>query len=343
MRRMLIPLFAFFFAGCGGCTKPEARVIVYCAQDQEYAEGIFADFQKEHGLMIAPKFDTEANKSVSLVAELMQETNRPRCDVHWNNEILGTIRLARQGLYEPYVSPNASVYPEWSHGKSGLYQAFAERARVIIVNTNLVPEAERPASIFDMTLPKWKGRIAIAKPQFGTMATQAACLFEVLGTAAAKEYFRNLKANDVQIVPGNKQVARGVADGTIAFGLTDTDDAIIESIAGKPVAIIFPDSQGHAKHERFGTLFVPNTVAIVKGSPNPAGARKLVDYLLEPKTEEALAKQSGYQLPLNPALQNVAHPALKTRHQLKAMAVDYEKAADLWEEVQSFLRDEFSR
>jgi iron(III) transport system substrate-binding protein len=326
-----------------GCQRPESRVVVYCAQDQDFAEGIFADFQKESGLAVAPKFDTEANKSVSLVAELQQEAGRPRCDVHWNNEILGTIRAARQGLYEPYESPVAAGHPDWSKAKGHAWQAFAERARVLVVNTDLVPEADRPKSLLDLTDPKWKDKVAMAKPQFGTTATQAACLFEVLGPDAAKAYYRGLKANGVQIVPGNKQSARGVADGRFAVGLTDTDDAVIELIAGKPVAIVFPDAAGHPNYPRLGTLYIPNTLAVVKGAPNPAGARRLIDYLLKPETETRLAQGGGYQFPAHPQVKVSPHPALKTPHEVKRMAVDFEKAADLWDETQTFLREEFAR
>ncbi|HET6574763.1 MAG TPA: extracellular solute-binding protein [Fimbriiglobus sp.] len=337
---LLLALATLAFASC---QRPESRVVVYCAQDPDFAEGVFADFHKESGLAVAPKFDTEANKSVSLVAELQQEAGRPRADVHWNNEILGTIRAARAGLYEPYESPVAAGHPAWSKAKDRTWQAFAERARVLIVNTNLVPEAERPKSVLELTDPKWKGKVAMSKPQFGTSATQAACLFEVLGPDAAKAYYRGLEANDVQIVPGNRQSARGVADGQFAVGMTDTDDAVIELDAGKPVAIIFPDAAGHPAHPRMGTLYLPNTLAVVKGGPNPAGARKLIDFLLKPETEAKLAQGGGYQFPVHPQVKLAPHPALKTRHEVKRMEVDFEKAADLWDETQTFLREVFAR
>lgn len=326
-----------------GCHRPEERVVVYCAQDQEFAEGVFADFTAESTLAVAPKFDTEANKSVSLAAELEQEAGRPRCDVHWNNEILATIRLARRGVYEPYESPNAVPFPEWTKAKDHTWQAFAARARVLIVNTNLVPEAERPKSVLDLTNPKWKGKVAIAKPQFGTTATQAACLFEVLGPDAAKAFYRGLQANAVRVVPGNKQAAEGTASGDFAIGLTDTDDALSELNAGKPVALVYPDADGHAAHPRLGVLYIPNTVAIVKGSPNPAGARRLVDYLLRPETEARLATGGGFQIPLNPQVRAELPAALVPPDRVKPMAVDWDRAADLWDEAQAFLRDEFAR
>jgi iron(III) transport system substrate-binding protein len=326
-----------------GCTRPDGRVVVYSAQDQEFAEGVFADFTAVSRLTVSPKFDTEANKSVSLAAELEAEASRPRADVHWNNEILATIRLARKGVYRPYTSPAAAPFPDWTRAKDGTWQAFAARARVLIVNTNLVPESERPTSLLELTQPKWKGKVAIAKPQFGTTATQAACLFEVLGTDAAKAFYRGLKANDVAVVPGNKQAATGVSEGRFAVGLTDTDDALIELNAGKPVAVVFPDRGGHPDHPRLGVLYIPNTVAVVKRCPNPAGAEKLIDFLLRPETEAKLAVGGGFQIPLNPAVSAELPSALLRPSQVKAMAVEFERAADLWDEAQAFLREEFAR
>ncbi len=335
--------FAILALLASGCTKPAERVVVYCAQDREFAEGVFADFQRESKLAVAPKFDTEANKSVGIAVELEAEAARPRADVHWNNEILATIRLARKGLYEPYESSATAPFPDWTKAKDKTWQAFAARARVLIVNTNIVPEAERPKSLFDLTNPKWKGQVAMAKPQFGTTATQAACLFEVLGPDAAKKYFRDLKANGVQLVAGNKQSAVQVAEGRFAIGLTDTDDALIELNAGKPVAIVFPDRDGHKEYPRMGVLYIPNTLAVLKGAPNPDGAKRMIDYLLRAETETKLAEGGGFQIPLNPKVAAKLPQSMLVPGRAKPMAVDFERAADLWDDAQAFLRDEFAR
>lgn len=315
---------------------------MYCAQDREYAESILSEFTAANGLAVAPAYDTEAQKSVGLYEQLVRESGRPRCGVFWNNEILNTIRLQRQGLLEPYESPSAATYPDWTKAKDLSWQAFAARARVLIVHTS-VPESERPRSILDLADARWKGRIAIAKPQFGTTATQAACLFEVLGADKARDFYRALKANGVTVLPGNKQVAQAVAEGRFAVGFTDSDDAIGELIDSKPVAIVIPDRDGHPAHPRLGTLFIPNTLMVIKGGPNPAGAKKLVDYLLSTEGEQRLAEGGGYQIPLNPAAKVNLHPSLVRPEKVKVMAVDWERAADLWDEAQAFLRDEFAR
>jgi iron(III) transport system substrate-binding protein len=334
---------AALLAGCGG-SRP--RVVLYCAQDREFAIDLLDDFTRETGLAVAPKFDTEANKSVGLYREIVAEKARPRCDVFWNNEIVSTIRLQRQGLLDEYTSPSAKNYPDWAKASDGTWTAFAARARVLVVNTKLVGEKERPRSLLELTEPKWRDQVVMARPMFGTTATQAACLFEVLGSEKAEEYLTALKANGVQLAPGNKQVAEWVARGqtpsgrAVAVGVTDTDDAIIEVRAGREVAIVFPDRDD--KHGRMGTLFIPNTLCIPRGCPNPEGARRLVDYLLSEEVERRLAEGPSAQIPLNPAVRAELPPQVETPGMVAIMQVNWAEAAARWDEAQAFVTKLFA-
>ena len=140
----------------------------------------------------------------------------------------------------------------------------------------------------------------------------------------------------MRILSGNKQVALAVGGGQLAFGLTDTDDAMIELEKGLPVAIVYPD-QGP---DGLGTLFIPNTLAIIRGSPNVQNARRLLDYLLSPAVEEKLAKGASAQIPLNP--RSSVKIRLETPKTVKAMQVDFSAAADKWDAAAQFLRDEFT-
>jgi iron(III) transport system substrate-binding protein len=325
-----------------GCGDKDSRVVSYCAQDKEFAEGIFAQFQGQSGLTVAAHYDTEATKSVSLYQELAQEASRPRCDVFWNNEILSTIRLQRQGLLAPYASPSAAPYPASARAPDDTWHTFAARARVLIVNTERLPAKDHPKSLLDLTEPKYKDQVALAKPNFGTTATHAACLFEVLGKDTAQKWFLGLRANGAHVLDGNKAVAVTVGQGKYAIGMTDTDDAIAEVKAGRPVVVLFPDHDRPAG-DRMGTLFIPNTVMLIKGAPHAEAGKKLIDYLLSADVEKQLAESESHQIPLNPNVVANLPKQIETPKTVKAMEVDWGKAADLWDEVQAFLRNEFLR
>lgn len=326
-------VLAPLLSGCVRSHQPE--VVVYTALDREFSEPILTDYTTQTGVRVLPKYDDESTKTVGLTNELIQEAGRPRCDLFWNNEILNTLRLEEKGLVEVYRSPVAASYPEMFRSSNGTWHGFAGRARILIVNTKLVPENERPKSIFDLLDTKWKGRIGIARPIAGTTASHVACLFTVIGQEKAKEFFRGLKANDVQILGGNKQVAQACAAGQIAFGLTDTDDAIIEAERAEPVTIVYPDREP----DQLGTLFIPNTLAIIKGCPHPEAAKRLVDYLLSPAVEEKLARGTSAQIPLNPKV--TIAPRVETPKSVKAMQVDFVTAAESWNGVSRFIETEF--
>ena len=348
MRRMFSPhACLLLLACCAGCTRSEPRVVLYCAQDRDFAVPLLDDFHKITGLPVVPKYDTEKNKSVSLYEELVAEKNRPRCDVFWNNEILSTIRLQKQGLLEPYDSPSAKPYPAAAKAADHTWHAFATRARILIVNTRLVPGKDRPRSLLDLTDARWRNRLVMAQPQYGTSATQAVCLFQVLGSERAKKFYLDLKANGVQIAPGNKQVAEWVGQGRtpagqeVAIGITDTDDAMEEVRDKHDVVIVYPDRDASAD-SKLGTLFIPNTLAILKGAPNPEGARRLIDYLLSADVEKRLAEGESHQVPLNAEVKAKLPPQIEAPKSVRAMPVDFAKAADLWAEVETFVRQEFA-
>ncbi len=348
-KRLLAVVTCASLAISSGC-RALHPVVLYCAQDQDFARGILKDFSSQTGLSVTPKFDTEADKSVSLYLELVKEKDRPRCDVFWNNEPLSTIRLQRKGLLQPYESPSAAdlrPFPPSATTADHSWHAFATRARVLIVNTELLPDNKRPTSLLALTDPQFRGQVVMSRPQFGTSASQAACLFQVLGNDKTRDYYQGLKANGVQLAPGNKQVAEWVGAGKtpsgqrVVVGVTDTDDALEELKDGKPVALIFPDSDP-TDPKALGTLYLPNTVAILKGCPNLEGARKLVDFLLSAEVEGKLAESDSHQVPFRADLCSKLPKEVRTPPEVKVMQVDFDKAADLWVEVQAFLRDEFA-
>jgi len=316
-----------------------SEVVVYTALDSEFSRPIFDDYQRTTGATVAPKFDTESTKTVGLTNALLAESARPRADVFWNNEILNTLRLEKAGLLDAYFSPQSEYYPQAFRASNGTWHGFAARARVLIVNTERVPEAERPRSILDLTKPAWKGRAAIAKPLFGTTATHAACLFAAWGPERAQRFYRDLRANEIQVLSGNKQVAQAVGTGSsgVVVGFTDTDDALAELAAGRPVAILYPDRE----QDELGTLFIPNTLSILKGGPNPRAAKQLVDYLLSREVELKLAQGPSGQIPLRTDIE--VSLRVESPRTVKAMIVDFTAAADLWDQTAEFLQREFAR
>lgn len=331
--RAVTLLLAFSTAvACGGRGE---EVVVYVSLDQPFSEPILKSFERETGIKVNAVYDVEAAKTTGLVNRLIAESASPRADVFWNNEFAQTILLQERGLLEPYDSPSAADIPEQFRDPKSHWSGFAARARVLIVNTDLVVEDEYPLSIFDLLDPAWRGEFGMANPLFGTTATHAAALFAFLGEDEAKAYFEALLANEVRIVDGNSVVRDMVVSGELKLGLTDTDDAFVAIERGDPVAMIFPDQDG------IGTFSIPNTVMLIAGAPNPEEAKLLIDCLLSRQVEAALAHASSRQMPVR---SGVSKPGdMPHLGALRSMAVHPQEVTNWMDVSSTWLRETFLR
>jgi iron(III) transport system substrate-binding protein len=285
------------------------EVVLYSSADAEYARGVIGAFEKRTGVRVRLVGDTEATKTTGLVQRLLAEKDRPRADVWWSSEALGTVRLARAGVLEPYISDSAESgaraqgldgWPRRLRGVDGTWYGFAQRARVIVYNINRVQEHMAPRTAFALTDPLHRGRVGIARPQFGTTRSHVAALVARHGEGPVREWLRLMKQNEVRLYDGNMSVVRGVAQGEVDLGLTDTDDVWAGRRNGWPVSMVFEQPVKLPFGETAGTLVIPNTVALVRGGPNPEAGRRLVDFLLSPEAERVLAASESHNEPVNP-------------------------------------------
>ncbi len=258
-------------------TTDQHEVVIYTSVDQIYSEPVLEKFEEETGIKVKAVYDVEAAKTTGLVNRLIAEKGNPLADVWWNGEIAQTILLKEEGVLAPYSSPEADGIPSTYIDTDGYWTGFGGRARVLLVNTEMVSPEDYPESIFDLAGYIKNGyRVGIAYPVFGTTATHVAALYAKMGPDAAEQFLTDLKAAGVLVLDGNGVVRDRVAQGMLEMGLTDTDDSIGAIERGSPVEMVFLD-QGDGQ---MGTLKIPNTVAMVKDGPNPDEARMLIDYLL---------------------------------------------------------------
>ena len=303
----------------GGDSGQKSGPTIYVALDQQFSEPVLNGFAKELGIKLKQRHDAESNKTVGLVTAILEDRDQQRCSVFWNNEVAHTASLANKGVLEPYESPNAEDVPSRWRDPEHRWTAFAARARILIVNTELVPnKADWPTSYKDLTDPKWQGTCAIAKPKTGTTLTHFVSMWKLLGDDGMKQWIEDMQNNDVQFLPSNGATMRMVRDGKKAFAFTDTDDFHVAKLKGFPVACVFPDQQA----DGIGTMLIPNSVALIKGGPDQENAKRLIDKILARDTEALLAAADGAQIPLRTGVPSPKDPEILKLGQFREMQWD---------------------
>jgi len=322
---ILVLILMIFIA----CTKNAEEVIVYTSVDQIFSEPVLKGFEKETGISVKAVYDTEETKSTGVLNRLIAEKDNPQCDVFWSGDPVRTIVLKNKGITAPYHSVVASDIDPVFKDPEYHWTGFSARARVLIYNKDLLKKGDIPQSIFDLTNEKYKGKVAIANPLFGTTTFHISALFSAIGDEKAKQFLEELKKNDVVIATSNGDVKKRVVKGELACGLTDTDDAFEAIKEGANVGIIFLDQQG------IGSLIMPNTVNLIKNAKHSENGKKLMDYLLSKKTEAKLARSCA-QMPLHKGV-DVPENIPSLDH-IKPMQINYGKTSQKLVEIQDYLK-----
>lgn len=347
-------LAAGLLASMGSCGRRDAadRVVLYSSVDDYLLRDLLPRYEAATGVRVDLVGDTEATKSAGLAERVIAEQSRPRADVWWSSEPFFTIRLARAGLLEPGAARAAlgeDVAAEWPAGlmsADGSWVGLASRARVIVYRPSRVPEADVPRRLADLADPRWNGRVAIARPEFGTTRGHLAALIESDGAEAVEAWLRAMVAGGLRVYSGNATVVRAVAQGEVDLGLTDTDDVWAGQRNGWDVAAVFEVRDPPRLHSGLqpgpppghtpishGPLILPNTAGLIRAGPNPERGRHLLAWILGGEAERMLAASESRNYPVHPGITDVAIdpplPADAWRPDLERVADHLDEAATL--------------
>lgn len=293
----------WMLSGCGPDGERAAAskaIVVYCSVDEAIARPILDLYQQQTGVAVQAVFDSEAGKTTGLVQRLIAEarSGRVRADVFWSSEVFNTVALAKLNILEPYEPKTGGDIPKRFVDAAHRWTGLAVRARVLAFDPKRTNAAEVPKRWHDLRQPEIARRSAIANPLFGTTRGHMAAMFAVDGEEKGWKFLQSLRDGGAMVVDGNSASVRAVIAGRADFAATDSDDVWMARRAGESIDMVFP-SLGDD-----GTLLIPCTVALVRGSTGGESARRLVDFLVSAETERLLAESAARFTPVRDSLRS---------------------------------------
>jgi iron(III) transport system substrate-binding protein len=300
-------LVAAALLASAGCRDDKApKVVLYASADEHLVRQVIDSFQKQTGIQVLLVGDTEVKKTAGLVERLRSEMDNPQADVFWSSEVFMTIGLADDNALESYESASTVNWPAIYGDPQHRWYGFAARARVIVYAPQRVDAGELPKTWMDLTSDRFRGRVVMADPRFGTTGGHLGAMKAYWDKAVMPGFYRafieGLAENRVRLLPsGNAGVVEAVIKGEADLGMTDTDDVWAAQAQGHQVKCIYPAHSADADAQQQtggGTLLVPNTAALVRGGPNPEQARRLMDFLLSQEVERMLAESVSHNVPI---------------------------------------------
>lgn len=309
--------------------QPSGELVIYSGRSEPLIVPVIQFFQQQTGI----KVTLQSGSATALANLVLQEQPTPRADIFIANDA-GTLEFLKlKNALQPYISEQIKKIPEQFRARDGSWLGVSGRSRVIMYNTKLVKPQELPNSVFALTDPQWKGKIAMATTRNESVIAWVTALRLVKGDAFTKEYLLKLKANGIVTLNGHTDVRKAVGRGEFSLGLVNHYYYHVELRDGSPVGVIYPD-QGP---NDIGVLVNAAGAAMVRNAKHQREAQRFLDFLASPEAQKLFA-ELNFEYPLLPGVPTV--PGVRPLETLKLMPVrldelgqELEKTLKLLDEV----------
>ena len=260
-------------AGCGGDDNAGAneKLVVYSGREEELVEPLFERFEQETGIDVEVRY----GDSAELAATISEEGDNSPADVFFAQDPGSLGAVEREGLLAKLPQAALDRVPARFRDPDGHWVGTSGRSRVIAYNTDALTEDEVPDSVFDLTDPKWKGKIGIAPTNASFQAFVSAMLLE-LGEERTRAWLEGLKANEPKRYEKNTPVVEAVGSGEIELGLVNHYYLYLVKEENPDAAVANHFLTG----EDPGALVSVAGASILESADNADAARQFVEFLL---------------------------------------------------------------
>lgn len=328
----LLLALTLLLAACGGDdsqssgTTPAAgdgsTLTIYSGRDEEYVGPLIESFKKAN-----PDVDVKVRygDSAELAATIREEGDRSPADLFFSQDAGALGALQNEGILAKLPASTLEQVDAAYRSTAGDWTGITGRARVLGYDSRKVQEGELPASVFDLTQPRWKGKVGWA-PTNASFQSFITAMRKTAGEEKTRQWLEDMQKNDVQSYEKNSIIRDAIADGEIEVGLIN-HYYILEGIReGEVDGKNYPVKLHFFPGGDVGSLVNVAGIGVLTSAGQGANAQKFIDFLLEKPQQEYFAKDVG-EYPLAAGVKQ--DPSLPPLQDIQAPDVDLADLADL--------------
>jgi len=270
--------------------------------------------------IIVPQDNKNSGQSL---AQIIAEKASPVADFTYLGVTFG-IQAKKDGVTAPYKPAYWNDVPAGLKDPDGYWFTIHSGTLGFMVNVDALHGKPVPKSWKDLLKPEYKGMVGYLDPAsafvgyVGAVAVNNALGGTLDDFAPAIRYFKQMKAND-PIVPKQTSYAR-VLSGEIPILLDFDFNAYRGKYKDKAnIAFVIPAE---------GTVVVPYVMALVKNGPDPANAKKVLDFTLSDEGQAIWANAFLRPVRAGAMSKEAQSRFLPASEYARAKPVDFAKMAD---------------
>lgn len=269
----LLALLSFVLIG----TLHAETITLYSGRSKSLVDPIIQQFEKETGIEVKVSY---AN-TTQLAAKLLTEGKKSPASLFWAQDAGALGAVSAEKLFEKLPKSILNKVPKTFRHADGYWIATSGRARVLAYSPERVKMEALPESVFDLTQPKWRGKVGWAPLNASFQAFVTAMRAQV-GEERAEKWLRDMKANGAKVYPKNTPIIEALAAGEIDLGLPNH----YYLFRFKKRDSKYPVEQTFFKAKDAGNLVNVAGIGLLKSSDNKETALKFIEFLLSAKAQQ---------------------------------------------------------
>ena len=294
-------------------------LVVYSGRSESLVKPIIEQFEAASGINVKVKY----GKTGAIAATLLEEGRNSPADIFFAQDPGGLGAVAKAGMFQTIDSSTLNKVPTWAKSKESLWVGISGRARTVVYSTkNDISPKDLPASIKGFTDPKWKGRIGWP-PTNGSFQAMVTAMRVEWGEEKTRTWLKDIQRNEPKVYPKNTPTVAAAAAGEIDVGFVNhyyLHRFIAEQGEG------FGAKNHHLSSSDVGSIILVAGAGILDTSKNTANAKKFLDFMLSPVTQQYLTGQT-YEYPLVEGVKT--NPLLIPLDKINKPSIDMSSLDDL--------------
>src|ERR687895_1716044 len=203
-RWVVLGALALVVAGCGGDDDSGSggeKLTIYSGREEELVAPLIEKFEQASGIDAEVRYADSAE----LAATIAEEGENSPADVFFAQDPGSLGALEGEDLLAELPKELLERVPERFRDPDGRWTGTSGRVRVIAYNTEALSEGEVPDSVYDLTDPKWKGKMGFPPTNASFQAFVTAMRLSD-GEERTREWLEGFAANDPKTYEKNTPV-----------------------------------------------------------------------------------------------------------------------------------------
>ena len=270
-------------AGCTPGSGNSKSLIVYSGRNKKLVSPLLEQASKDLNLDIKVRYGNTSELAIAL----LEEGDNSKADVFLGQDAgaLGALEVKQRT--QPIPSEILEEVDSRFRSPTGNWIGVSGRARVVDYNTKLVKVSELPKDVWELTQPKWRGKVAWA-PTNGSFQSFVTGMRVIEGDEKTLEWLKAMKANDVKKYGNNTSIVKALGRGEVELGLVNHYylPRFTKDDANFPVAHHFTNGDAGAMVNVAG-------LAILKSTDQPEDAQAFIKYMVSPAAQKYFASETN--------------------------------------------------